>query len=64
MHVMQERDDCQPLLAIIEFDDAVWGGERQGGKRGRGAPGKVPFIAVVRAPPMSRCLLNKAEAWG
>jgi hypothetical protein len=64
MQVMKERDDRQPVSAIIEFDDAVWGGERQGGKRGRGAPGKLPFIAAVRAPPMSRRLLNKAEAWG
>lgn len=61
---MKERDDRQPLSAIIEFDDAVWGGERQGGKRGRAAPGKVPFIAAVRAPPMSQRLLNKAEPWG
>jgi hypothetical protein len=64
MQGMKERDDRQPLSAIIEFDDALWGGERQGGKRGWGAPEKVPFIAAVRAPPMSRRLLNKAEAWG
>jgi len=48
MQVMKERDDRQPLSGIIEVDDAVWGGERHGGKRGRGAPGKVPFIAAVQ----------------
>ncbi|MEJ1343134.1 MAG: IS1595 family transposase [Candidatus Sedimenticola sp. (ex Thyasira tokunagai)] len=47
MQVMKERDDCQPLEGIIQMDDAYWGGERRGGKRGRGAPGKSPFVAAV-----------------
>jgi ISXO2-like transposase domain/Transposase zinc-ribbon domain len=47
MQVMKERDDSKPLTGIIQMDDAYWGGERRGGKRGRGAPGKVPFVAAV-----------------
>ena len=47
MQVMKERDDSQPLTGIIQMDDAYWGGERHGGKRGRGAPHKVPFVAAV-----------------
>lgn len=47
MQVMKERDDSQPLAGIIQLDDAYWGGERHGGKRGRGAPHKVPFVAAV-----------------
>ena len=47
MQVMKERDDSQPLAGIIQMDDAYWGGERRGGKRGRGAPNKVPFVAAV-----------------
>lgn len=47
MQVMKERDDDQPLSGIIQLDDAYWGGERSGGKRGRGAPGKTPFVAAV-----------------
>jgi len=47
MQVMKERDDSQPLTGIIQMDDTYWGGERHGGKRGRGAPHKVPFIAAV-----------------
>lgn len=47
MQVMKERDDHQPLEGVIQLDDAYWGGERRGGKRGRGAPGKSPFLAAV-----------------
>ena len=31
----------------VEIDDAYLGGERSGGKRGRGTPGKTPIIAAV-----------------
>jgi hypothetical protein len=31
----------------IEIDDAYLGGERSGGRRGRWAPGKTPFVAAV-----------------
>lgn len=47
MQVMKEREDHQPLDGIIQMDDAYWGGERHGGKRGRGAPHKIPFVAAV-----------------
>jgi transposase-like protein len=45
--VMLERDAGQRLTGRIELDDAYLGGERSGGKRGRGAPGKTPFVAAV-----------------
>ena len=47
MQVMKERDDTRPLGGSVQLDDAYWGGERHGGKRGRGAPGKTPFVAAV-----------------
>jgi hypothetical protein len=47
MQVMLERDQGKPLSGFIEVDDAYLGGERSGGKRGRGAAGKTPFIAAV-----------------
>ena len=47
MQVMMERDAEHPLGGIVELDDAYLGGERSGGKRGRGAPGKTPFVAAV-----------------
>ena len=37
----------RPYLIFIQLDDAYLGGERSGGKRGRGAPGKTPFVAAV-----------------
>jgi len=48
LQVMKERDDSKPLLGAIQVDDAYWGGEHNGGKRGRGAEGKMPFIAAVQ----------------
>ena len=47
MQVMMERDREHPLGGSIQLDDAYLGGERSGGKRGRGAPGKTPFVAAV-----------------
>jgi ISXO2-like transposase domain len=45
--VMLERNQQKPLEGRIEMDDAYLGGERSGGKRGRGSPGKTPFVAAV-----------------
>ena len=45
--VMMERDGRKQLTGRVEIDDAYLGGERPGGKRGRGAPGKTPFVAAV-----------------
>ena len=36
------------------MDDAYLGGARPGGKRGRGAPGKTPFVAAVSTGPEGR----------
>src|SRR5271165_5692557 len=49
--VMLERDAAKPLTGRVELDDAYLGGERTGGKRGRGAPGKTPFVAAVETTP-------------
>ena len=46
--VMFERDAGKKLTGRIEIDDAYIGGERIGGKRGRGAAGKTPFVAAVQ----------------
>lgn len=48
MQVMKERDDSKPLSGHIQIDDVYWGGEKHGGKRGRGASGKTPFVAAVQ----------------
>jgi transposase-like protein len=48
MRAMAAREAAKPKLSgRVEVDDAYLGGERPGGKRGRGAAGKTPFVAVV-----------------
>ena len=47
MQVMKDRDNSQPLSGTIQLDDAYYGGELHGGKRGRGSENKTPFIAAV-----------------
>ena len=45
---MAAREAAKPKLSgRVEMDDAYLGGERPGGKRGRGAAGKTPIIAAV-----------------
>jgi transposase-like protein len=51
MQVMMERDGTKRLTGRIELDDAYLGGERAGGKRGRGSAGKTPIVAAVETTP-------------
>ena len=52
--VMMERDAGKRLHGHVELDDAYPGGERSGGKRRRGAPGKTPFVAAVETTPEAK----------
>ena len=45
--VRLERDGAKTFNGRAEIDGAYLGGQRTGGKRGRGAPGKTPFAAAV-----------------
>lgn len=47
MEVMRLREDARQLRGRIEMDDAYLGGERAGGKAGRGLENKVSFVAAV-----------------
>ena len=51
MEVMREREDSRQLEGRVEIDDAYLGGERTGGKVGRGSENKVPFVAAVQTTP-------------
>jgi hypothetical protein len=51
MEVMREREDSRQLDGRVEIDDAYLGGERSGGKTGRGSENKVPFVAAVQTTP-------------
>lgn len=47
MAAMAEREERCVLEGQIQVDDAYLGGERSGGKAGRGSENKVPFVAAV-----------------
>ena len=51
MAVMARREGETQLGGRVEMDDAYLGGRRSGGKRGRGAAGKTPFVAASRPAP-------------
>lgn len=47
MKTMAQRDAMHRLSGMVQIDDAYLGGERAGGKPGRGSENKVPFVAAV-----------------
>jgi transposase-like protein len=47
MQTMCGREESTILAQRVEVDDAYLGGERRGGKVGRGSENKIPFIAAV-----------------
>src|SRR3954447_1038302 len=52
MRAMAAREAGEPKLSgRVEVDDAYLGGERTGGKRGRGAAGKTAIVAAVETTP-------------
>lgn len=48
MEVMYLRERTRKLTGRVEIDDAYLGGERAGGKPGRGSENKIPFVAAVQ----------------
>ena len=46
--VMRLSNDAEPLEGRVEMDDAYLGGQRSGGKTGRGSPGKRPIVVAVQ----------------
>lgn len=59
MQTMSERDAQYPLNGQVQVDDAYLGGERTGGKAGRGSENKVPFVAAVSLDAEGRPLYVK-----
>lgn len=47
MQAMAIREERYVLEGKIQMDDAYLGGERSGGKVGRGSENKVPFVAAI-----------------
>jgi transposase-like protein len=48
MEVMRLREDTRQLSGRVELDDGYLGGQRSGGKVGRGSENKVPFVTAVQ----------------
>lgn len=63
MEVMFLREEGRQLSGRIELDDSYLGGERSGGKPGRGSENKVPFVAAVQTTesgqPVLLCLSRR-----
>jgi hypothetical protein len=51
---MMERDRRKRLKGRVEIDDAVLGGQRSGGKQGRCAPDKTPFVTAVETSEVGK----------
>jgi transposase-like protein len=47
MQAMAEREEPRKLKGFVQIDDAYLGGERNGGKPGRGSENKQPFVIAV-----------------
>lgn len=47
LRAMSVRDECYVLQGKVQIDDAYFGGERPGGKAGRGSENKVPIVAAI-----------------
>ena len=43
---MAQRDAEHRLNGAVQFDDVYLGGERAGGKTGRGSENRIPFVAA------------------
>jgi transposase-like protein len=74
LEVMLQREAPRQLKGRVELDDAYLGGEKTGGKRGRGSENKVPFVAAVetnanghplylRFDPVKSFKKEDIEAW-
>ena len=48
MESMRLREQDRQLSGRVEVDDAYLGGERSGGKPGRGSENKVPFVVALQ----------------
>ena len=47
METMTQREEGRQLDGFVQVDDAYLGGERNGGKPGRGSENKQPFVIAV-----------------
>ena len=76
MEVMVNAEEDRKLSGRIELDDAYLGGRKKGGKSGRGAAGKQPFLAAIQTSnedvpkphyaklaPLSAFSIDQVQKW-
>jgi len=61
LEVMLQSEAPRQLGGLVELDDAYLGGEKTGGKRGRGSENKVPFIAAVETTKRGKPLFVRFD---
>lgn len=61
LEVMVQREAPRRLTGRVEIDDAYLGGERTGGKPGRGSENKIPFVAAIETNPQGRPLFIRLD---
>lgn len=61
MQVMFAQERERRLGDIVQVDDAFLGGERTGGKRGRGSENKVPLIAAVQTSAEGQAIYSRLD---
>ena len=61
MAVMFEQERDRRLEGVVQVDDAFLGGERTGGKRGRGSENKVPLIAAVQTTADGQAIFARLD---
>lgn len=55
MQAMAEREQSRQLTGFVQIDDAYLGGERNGGKVGRGSENKQAFLIAVETDQNLEC---------
>ena len=61
MQAMTEQEETRKLSGLVQIDDAYLGGERTGGKPGRGSENKQAFVIAVQTSDDLRPLYAVAE---
>ena len=63
MQAMADREDRYLLEGKVQVDDAYLGGERTGGKVGRGSENKISFVAAVSLTEDDRPIRVRCKAY-
>ena len=61
MTVMFEQAHDRRLEVVVQIDDAFLGGERPGGKRGRGSENKVPLVAAAQTTAGGQAVFTRLD---